>query len=441
MAFSLAEDYEALTQFLYIAPIGLVQARLDGEIVMVNPVCAQLLMPLSRDGELSNLFTALQGVAPDLRHMTEVYEGSHGMVCDALHLQVDAGRAGRKDAQILSLSLLKLDEQRLMAVLSDVSKSVKRDRELRQSLAWINTIVTGLTDYALVALDASGCAVSWNPSIGRVTGFASEATIARSYAMFYPSDGMSADRALDRLHEADDSGWSLDEGWRVRADGSRYWGSCLIAPLHVPGDDALDDECRAGKAYSLIIRDISDRREATEALRQSVSSDYLTGLANRRAFFEAANLELQRWARMPRPLSVVMIDADHFKQINDEHGHAAGDAVLRHLAAGLSFTFHAMDVVARVGGEEFVVLMPGIAIEEAEAAALRLCRSIEAQAVEVDGTFIRYTVSAGVATMQEGLDGVDELLQRADAAMYVAKAKGRNRVERWFAGANTSSHG
>ncbi len=440
MEFSLAEDHEALTQFLYIAPIGLVQTSLDGEILMVNPLCAQLLMPLSRDGELSNLFTALQGVAPDLRHMTQAYERSHGMVCDALQLQVHAGRAEHREAQILSLSLLKLDGQRLMAVLSDVTQAVKRDRELRQSQAWINTIVTGLTDYALVALDVRGRAVKWNPSIGRVAGFGDEATVGRSYAIFYPTDAMSKDRALDRLREADDSGWSLDEGWRVRADGTRYWGSCLIAPLHEPDCDSSD--ARAGqKAYSLIIRDISDRREATEALRQSVFSDHLTGLANRRAFFEAASLELERWFRMPRPLSVVMIDADHFKAINDEHGHAAGDAVLRHLAAGMSFNFHAMDVVARLGGEEFVVLMPGIAPDRAEAAALRLCRSVANQTVEVNGAFIRYTVSAGVASMQAGVEGVDELLQRADAAMYAAKVKGRNRVERWTAPSPGASGG
>ncbi|AMM25798.1 sensor domain-containing diguanylate cyclase [Variovorax sp. PAMC 28711] len=427
---SLEEDYEALTQFLYIAPIGLIQAGLDGEIAMVNPVCAQLLMPLSRDGQLTNLFTALEGVAPDLRHMVQAFAAGHGMVCDALHLQVNAGLTGRKDPQILSLSLLKLDDHRLMAVLSDVTKSVKRDRELRQSSAWINTIVTGLTDYALVALDSRGCVLNWNPSIGRVAGFESQDTVGHSYAMFYPSDGMSDDRAMDRLHEADDSGWSLDEGWRIRSDGTRYWGSCLIAPMGAIGDDVKLERLER-RAYSLIIRDISDRREATEALRQSVSSDYLTGLANRRTFFEAANLELQRWSRMPRPLSAVMIDADHFKKINDVYGHASGDAVLRHLAAGMSFTFHAMDIVARLGGEEFVVLMPGITLEAAQAIALRLCRSIEAQSVDVDGTLIRYTISAGVATMEEDIDGVDELLHRADQAMYSAKLKGRNRVEPW----------
>ncbi|MBA3599233.1 MAG: diguanylate cyclase [Methylibium sp.] len=425
---TVGEEYEALLQFLYMAPIGLVQARSDGEILMVNPICAQLLMPLSRNGELTNLFTALEGLAPDLRHRVQTFESTHGMICEAMHLQINAGAQGRKDSQILSLSLLKLDAERLMAVLSDVTQSVKRDRELRQSQAWINTLVTGLIDYALVALDECGRLQSWNASIGRVTGFEQHEVVGQDYSLFYPPDGMSADRVLDRLCEADESGWSLDEGWRMRSDGTRYWGSCLIAPLHAP--DEAQSEARA---YSLIIRDVSDRREATEALRNSVSCDHLTGLANRRAFFDGAELELQRWKRAPRPLSMVMIDADHFKRINDLHGHAAGDAVLRHLAAGLSATFRAIDVVARIGGEEFVALLPGTTIEGAEAVALRLCRSIAEQSVEVDGTPIRYTVSVGIAAMEEGVEGINTLIQRADVAMYAAKSNGRNRVERWHA--------
>ncbi len=423
------EEYEALLQFLYLAPIGLIQARMDGEIVMVNPVCAQLLLPLSRDGNLSNLFAALEVVAPDLRHRVSTFDGAYGKVCDAIHLQVNAGRTGMKEAQFLSLSVLKLDNDRLMGVLSDVTQSVKRDRELRQKQAWINTIVTGLTDYALVSLDHRGCTQAWNPSIGRVTGFAGDATVGRSYSMFYPADSISAERALDRLHEADDSGWSLDEGWRVRADGTRYWGSCLIAPLYEPGEVAPDE-----RAYSLIVRDVSEHRETADALRRAVSCDHLTGLANRRALFEAAELELQRWTRAPRPLSVVLIDADHFKRVNDVHGHATGDAVLRHLAAGMCASFRAIDVVARLGGEEFVVLLPGATVEDAEAMVLRLCRNIAARGVEVDGTPIPYTVSAGVAAMDVDVEGVDALLQRADAAMYAAKAAGRNRVVRWHEG-------
>jgi len=424
------DEFEALTQFLYMAPIGLMQTRMDGEIVMINAASAQLLMPLSRDGELANLFTVLEDVAPDLEHRVRSFEPRHGMVCDSVHVQVGPGTSGgRKNAQILSLSLLKLDSERLMAVLGDATESVTRDRELRQSQAWINIIVTGITDYALLSVDDQGRVQSWNPSIARVTGFEADATQGRSYAMFYPNDGIMAQRVLDRLHEADANGWSLDEGWRQRADGTRFWGSCLIAPLQ-----GVDESKPEERVYSLIIRDISDRREANEALRRSVLCDHLTGLANRGAFFEAAELELQRWGRVPRPLSLVVIDADHFKVVNDTYGHAAGDAVLRHLAAGLVATFRTVDVVARLGGEEFVVLLPDTTLEGAEAVAERLCQSIAAVAVDVDGTPIRYTVSAGVAEMEAGVSGLDALIKRADAALYSAKAKGRDRVECWSAG-------
>ena len=426
---SVEEEYEALIQFLYIAPIGLLQARMDGEILMVNPLCAQLLMPLSRDGNLNNLYAALETVAPDLRSRVQAFEGSHGMICEGWQLRVAADPAQKTGRRILALTLLKLDEHRLMAVLGDVTQSVQRERELRQSQAWINTIVTGLTDYALLTLDHQGQARDWNASVERVTGRDSDTTLGQPYSVFYPVDALDATGVIDRLHEADRSGWSLDEGWRQRADGSRFWGSCLIAPLHA-ADEVLPEE----RAYSLVIRDVSDRREATEALRRAVACDHLTGLANRRTLFEACELELQRWRRAPRPLSLVLIDADHFKRINDNFGHATGDAVLRHLAAGLSATFRAMDVVARLGGEEFVVLLPGCAEAAAAALAQRLCDSIAAQAVVVDGVSVRYTVSVGVATMAADVDSVEALIERADRAMYAAKAAGRNRIACWQPG-------
>jgi len=420
------DEYEALIQFLYMAPIGLAQTRLDGEIVMVNPLSAQLLMPLSADGQLSNLFTALEGLVPDLRHRTRTFASDHGRICDAIQLFVPAQAPHRKKEQILSLSLLKLDSERLMAVLSDVTASVKRERELRQSQAWMNTIANGLTDYAFVSVDELGRVGNWNPGIGRVTGFDAAAVVGRCYSIFYPADSLSAERVQDRLQEADRSGWSMDEGWRVRADGSRFWGSSLIAPM-----PAADDEPADRQTYSLILRDISEQHEAAEATRQSVASDHLTGLANRRAFFEAAALELQRRTTKPRPLSLVMIDADHFKRINDRHGDATGDAVLRHLAAALSANFRTVDVVARIGGEAFIALLPGATLEAAEAVAQRVRRGLASQSVEVEGTAIPYTVSIGVAAMDGELNDIHGLMQRAAAALHAAKANGRNRVERW----------
>ena len=98
--------------------------NIDGEIVMINPLCGALLMPLSQDGGLSNLFHVLENVAPDLPHRVRAFKPLHGKVCDALHLQIDSGLPGRRDPQVLSLTLLKLDDERLMAVIDDVSVSV-----------------------------------------------------------------------------------------------------------------------------------------------------------------------------------------------------------------------------------------------------------------------------------------------------------------------------
>lgn len=432
MTCAVDDEYEALLQFLYMAPVGLVQTRLDGDIVMINPLSAQLLLPLSPQGQLSNLFDALERLAPDLRHRAQGFDAAHGTICDALQLPVQLVQPGRQKALVLSLTLLKLDGDRLMAVLNDITQSVERDRALRRSQAWINSLAVGLTDYALVPLDDEGRIESWNPSIGRVTGHSAEQTLDRDMQIFFAKDCISGTRVQDRLREADSNGWSLDEGWLQQADGSRFWGSCLIAPLQPPepGPDQAAPAPEA-RAYSLIIQDISDRRGAAEALRLSMSCDHLTGLANRRAFFEAAELERLRWQRAPRPVSVLMLDVDHFKRINDLHGHAAGDAVLKALAGRMAASFRGMDTVARIGGEEFVVLLPGTPVDDALAVAERLRASLSRTAVDFEGCSIECTVSIGVAAMAADDDGVNGLVRRADQAMYAAKHAGRNRVVDW----------
>ncbi|WP_229455256.1 diguanylate cyclase [Massilia sp. KIM] len=424
----LGAEYEALIQFLYLAPVGLVQADVDGEIALMNPVAAQLLMPHSRDGGLDNLFVALESVAPDLRFQVERFAQPSGKICDGLHVHLNAGAAGKKLPQILSLSLLKLDARRVMAVINDVTLQVQRERQLRQSDAWFNAILTGITDYALAGLDADGRLVEWNESVRRVTGFEAEA-IGQPYSIFYPAEGMTAEHLRDRLREADANGWSLDEGRRMRADGSSFWGSVLIAPL--PDSDAPPGQEALGAAYCLILRDISDKRDVFERRRRETFGDHLTGLANRRAFFDAAEQELARSRVSPRPTAVLVLDADHFKSINDRYGHPGGDAVLQHLAAILGDTFREVDVVARIGGEEFAVLLPSTDLACAAVVAERLRASVASQPARYEGQAIACTVSAGVAASVDGAENVDQLLKRADQALYAAKRGGRNRVERW----------
>lgn len=429
-------DHEALIQFLYLAPVGLVQTTLDGEIVLINPISAQLLMPLSVDGDLENLFTVLESVAPDLRHRVAHFDAPHGLVCEASRIQLAGPGNGRARPQMLSLTLLKLDNERLMAVVSDITEQVRQERLLKQNEAWLDALVSGVTDYALVRLDHLGCIEEWNASIGRVTGFSREAAVGQPFSLFYPPGGTTPDRVLDRLREADENGWSLDDGWRMKSDGTRFWGSAMISPMRVrPEPNSSkpsvpeDADLSADAAYCLVIRDITDKREANESQRIASACDHLTGIANRRTFYEQAELELARGHRSPRNISLIMIDADHFKTINDRHGHAGGDAVLRDLAQLMAATFREVDVVARIGGEEFAVLLPSTSLEGAVVVAERLRDAVTSRCVSIDGTDIRYTVSAGVTVTDSASTPIDVLMRRADAALYNAKRAGRNRVE------------
>jgi diguanylate cyclase (GGDEF)-like protein/PAS domain S-box-containing protein len=424
----LAEEHEALTQFVYLAPAGLVQARSDGEIVMINPVAAQLMMPLSHDGDLSNLFTALEDIAPDLRSRLTAFTAPQGMVCDGVHLLVPGSAKGGR--RLFSFSLIKLDDSRFMAMLQDVTAQAQREHLLRHQEMWLTAILTGVSDYALIDLDANGCVTAWNESIGRVTGHGAE-VVGRSLAVFYPEDAITPERVLDRLHEAEQSGWSLDDGWRMRADGQRFWGSAMIAPQRAV--DATNPLAAAfastdQNGYCLIIRDMSGHRDAAADARHAAVCDHLTGIGNRRAFFDAAETELRRWRREPRPLTLMLIDADHFKKINDTHGHPVGDAVLRHIARLMGATFRQVDVVARVGGEEFAVLLPSADLASAQRVAERLRAALEAQPTPTDGGPVACTVSIGIATMDEDTPSVEALLKRADEALYAAKHSGRNRV-------------
>jgi len=427
-----AQEHEALLQFLYMAPVGLVQLAADGAIQMLNPVSAQLLMPLSPDGGLTNLFEALAPVAPDLRHLCATFAAPQGTICDAVRLYVHADeRSG--GPQVMSLSMLKLNADRLMAVLADVTVQDRRERQLRKTDAWLNAIMTNITDYALVCLDRQGRVESWNESIERVTGYASAAIKGQHYARFYPDGATTEAQQLDRLREADENGWTLDEGLRLRADGTEFWGSAMISPLPVRADETTppappaDDE----PAYCMIIRDISDRRDASESLRKAAYSDHLTGLSNRRAFFEAADLELARRKKALRPVALIVIDADHFKAINDRHGHPAGDAVLSHLARTMRSVCRQVDVLARIGGEEFAIILPSVALDDALAIAERLRAEVECTPATYEQQPITYSISIGVAVMDDTLDGFDGLIKRADQALYAAKRRGRNQVACW----------
>ena len=166
-----------------------------------------------------------------------------------------------------------------------------------------------------------------------------------------------------------------------------------------------------------------------EEMRQLASHDSLTGLLSRHAFFESANSYVSLALRDQRPYSVAIVDLDYFKSINDQHGHPAGDAVLKLFADVLNSVSRRSDIIGRLGGEEFALILPSTTAAEAYEFSGRLHNAIGKAVLKYKDVIIQYTASIGLASYEPGSeDTVDTLLARADEALYQAKAAGRNQT-------------
>lgn len=180
---------------------------------------------------------------------------------------------------------------------------------------------------------------------------------------------------------------------------------------------------------------------AREDLRVQATHDPLTGLWNRTAILDALNRELERATREGSPVALIMVDLDHFKQVNDTYGHMVGDAVLSEVARRMRMSLRPYDAIGRYGGEEFLIVLPGCHASDAMKLADRLHASIGGEAMEVAGEHIVIAGSLGVVTNRE-ISQVDAgwFVRAADSALYRAKTHGRNRVELATAGEVTAAH-
>jgi len=195
----------------------------------------------------------------------------------------------------------------------------------------------------------------------------------------------------------------------------------LIKPVH---NNELNARIRAAKRIIDLQRELLATQEV---LRIQATHDSLTGLWNRGAIFEALGRELDRARRQENPLAVVMIDLDHFKRINDTHGHLIGDEVLWEVAKRVGNAVRSYDYVGRYGGEEFLVIAPGFDGDRAMDLAERIRCLFEKTPIPTSGPTLRLTLSAGVVTLEKGQNAeINKLLSAVDDALYRAKSNGRN---------------
>lgn len=208
--------------------------------------------------------------------------------------------------------------------------------------------------------------------------------------------------------------------YRIRQrGGGTIWVWEQGRQVHYVGGDHLEG----------IILDITNRKQLEKRLGREATIDQLTGLANRRELERVFVEELERALRYQRPLALLWLDLDHFKRVNDTYGHMVGDAVLRSVSQLLRESKRNVDHIGRYGGEEFVLLMPEMGLDEAREAGERLRKLVATTPVGLaSGESLYLTVSVGVAACPEHGTTRDELYRRVDAAMYRAKEDGRDRV-------------
>ena len=210
---------------------------------------------------------------------------------------------------------------------------------------------------------------------------------------------------------------SLLAGLRSGAD------DYLVKPFD---QEVLQQRLRAG----VRILELQDRLlSVQETLRIQATRDPLTNILNRTAVIDALTRELDRSRRTQSPLGLVMVDVDRFKRVNDAHGHAIGDAVLRQLASEITSELRVYDHVGRYGGDEFLIVLPGSNVSESVRAGNRFREKIASKRIEIPGLSLQVTMSIGVSALEEiGTVIAEDLIRRADKAMDRAKIEGRNRV-------------
>ena len=258
-----------------------------------------------------------------------------------------------------------------------------------------------------------------NKAFTETTGYSAEEVIGKTPRIFQ-KEGTDK-QELSKIREA------LEKKEPVRVtlrnfskSGKEYWVDISILPLR-------DTEGNVTH-FASIQRDITEYKKLEQDLQILCRTDPLTTAANRRAFNEILSQEFSRFKRSQKEYALIMIDLDHFKSINDQHGHSVGDQVLIEVTERCKDNIRVHDIMARLGGEEFCILLPYTDSNQAKKVAERLREKIEIKPIIVDGLRVKVTISVGISLVSTGDEDGHQAMERADQKLFQAKESGRNQI-------------
>ena len=406
-----AELEVALRQYtdLYdFAPVGYFTLGRDGTIHQVNLAGANLL-GVER-GKLVKrrfgVFVSAQSRTTFNAFIDKVFTSGSKETCEVAlmkdrsdplwaHIEATISDASRGQREVCH------------AVVSDITERVQAEEALRESETRYRAVAHSAND-AIISADSAGNIAGWNPSAERMFGYTEIEVSNQPLTMLMPSP--YRERHLTGMARVQSGGEKHIIGKTVELEGRRKDGTEF--PLEI---SLSEWQVAAGRFYTAIIRDITARKQVDEALRYLGRHDALTGLYNS-GFFVEEMARLERGRQFP--VSIVMADVDHLKETNDQQGHVAGDALLKRVAQALTAAFRAEDVVARIGGDEFAILLPATDETAAKGLLQRVRKVIQENNATHTGTPIR--LSLGVSTA-ENPKPLSVVLKEADANMYLEK--------------------
>jgi diguanylate cyclase (GGDEF)-like protein/PAS domain S-box-containing protein len=313
---------------------------------------------------------------------------------------------------------------RMTATHTDITELKQVEDQLRQLSSAVEH-----SPIAIMITDLDGKIEYVNPKFTAATGYTLEEVCGQTPRVL--KSGKTSPEVYEQLWRTILSG----KEWRGeflnrRKDGRLYWEYSSIS--------AILDSKGSITHFVSVNEDITARKEAEEkikrlnaGLEQLAMTDYLTSLYNRRYFMQRGAEEFKRVRRNKQSLSILMLDIDKFKEVNDTYGHEIGDMTLQQVAAVLKSNLREVDIIGRIGGEEFAVLLPHTSLDEAAVLAERIRKAITNAVFETSSTVISVTVCVGVATYVSEMSSIDDLLRNADVALYGAKHGGRNRVMKY----------
>jgi diguanylate cyclase (GGDEF)-like protein/PAS domain S-box-containing protein len=296
----------------------------------------------------------------------------------------------------------------------------------------LQAIVDSPTRHGIIVTDMAGVVMLWNRGAARLFQYRDEEIVGHCASILFPEAVSARDSLKKEMNRARSQGCAGDFRWHLRKDGSLFWADGMLYPVR--GRDGVQI------GYVKILRDATEEKKSVEAASRLALEDSLTGLANRTEFhnrFVAMRASAQRHGQL---LLMLLLDLDHFKEVNDRLGHAFGDALLQQAAQRMRSAVRDTDFIARLGGDEFAVLMPDASSPEVGGTMAETLIEALGRPFQVNHHEVHVGASIGVSVCPQDGSELKGLFSKADLALYRAKEEGRGGYRFYTAGMDASAH-